>query len=301
MNINILNNIKTVESHDLKILVFNEGLTVPIDDLIALNGLGEIIIAVETPIEAGWLIGKVSGMGMKVVLSRRIPAKNYDILIASYFNDLIRLLTRNLKIKYLCFTQFVYGFDLINYYEFEENSYKLTANSNAHPHRPPRPCPAPSAPPPSSAIIVDEAGDETDGAIEPDVENDASNYEIIIKEVASTEMKYDKYTLNYLHPAVPGKISIIMIVSSLNNNFADVVRDIRAQNLPSLEIIIIDNAAGFRNNVKPDIRYGAQMPLDYCEYHAKELTTGEYIITLNQDSETFDVMTAINQGHYETR
>lgn len=299
MNINILNNIKTVESHDLQILVFNEGLTVPLDDLIALNGLGDVIIAVETPIEAGWLIGKVSGMKMKVVLSRRIPAKNYDVLIASYFNDLIRLLTRNLKIKYLCFTQFVYGFDLINYYEFEENSYKLTANNGAHPIRPPKP---PLAPPPLSGTVEhDECGDETDGAIEPDVENDASNYEVIIKEIASTEMKYDKYTLNYLHPAVPGKISIIMIVSSLNNNFAEVIREIRAQNLPSLEIIIIDNAAGFRNNVKPDIRYGSQMPLDYCEYNAKELTTGEYIITLNQDSEAFDVMTAINQGHYETR
>ena len=92
-----------------------------------------------------------------------------------------------------------------------------------------------------------------------------------------------------------------MIVSALNNNFADVLRNIRSQNLPLIEYIIIDNAAGFRNNVKPNIRYGERMPIDFCEYHAKELSTGEYIIILNEASPSFDVMEIISQGKFETR
>jgi hypothetical protein len=92
-----------------------------------------------------------------------------------------------------------------------------------------------------------------------------------------------------------------MIVSALNNNFAEVLRDIRSQNLALIEYIIIDNAAGFRNNVKPNIRYGERMPIEFCEYHAKEISTGEYIITLKEDSEPINVMAEILQGKFETR
>jgi len=64
-----------------------------------------------------------------------------------------------------------------------------------------------------------------------------------------------------------------MVVSQQNNNFAEVLRDLKAQELPSIEFIIIDNASNYRNNVKPNIRYGEKMPEDYCMYHAKELTS----------------------------
>lgn len=291
MNISVLENIKLVENdHTLKILVINTGIVISPQSILQLKNIGEVTIAVDNTIESSWLVGQLGGVRMRVVLRSRIPIDNYDILISNCLSDTERIILRSIKIKYLCFTQFVRNFNLANYYAFEENSYKLTINNVSHPHHGMRP---PCPPPPSQNNESEEPQSST--------ENDESNYEIIIKDIASTETKYDKYFLNYLHPVIPGKISIIMIVSELNNNFADVVRDIKAQNLPSYEIIIIDNAAGFRNNVKPDIRYGTKMPKDYCEYHAKELTSGEYIIMLDQDSASFDVMTAINQGQYETR
>lgn len=294
MNFNVLADLKQIENdHELSILVIDDALSIPIEDLVQLSSFGKVTIAVENTIEAGYLIGKLSGLKCTVVLNRRIPIMNYDVLISSSFSDVTRIIVKNLKIKYLCFTKFVRNFDLKNYYEFEENSYRLTSKDPVQMHHPHHPRPQPSCPPPSQ----DEETEENEDV----VENDASNYDTIIKDISSTLMKYDKYRINYLNPVVPGKISIIMIVSELNNNFAEVIRAIKDQKLPSIEFIIIDNAAGFRNNVKPNIRYGEKMPQDFCEYHAKELTTGEYIIIMNQDSEVIDVMTAINLGQFETR
>lgn len=312
INLQVLNNIKLSETdHELNILVINENLNISIEDQLALKSFGKITIAVNTPIEASCLISKFSGLNYSIVLTRRIPIRNYDILISNCFSEITRVIVKNLRIKYLCFTNFVRNFNLINYYEFEENSYKLAVEQMPykpvpHPPHPPIPPHSPSqreipttppGPPPINPMNEDDdpTNDVTVG------ENDESNYNAIIKDLSSTEVTYDKYKLNYLHPVVPGKISIIMVVSQQNNNFAEVLRDLRAQDLPSIEFIIIDNASNYRNNVKPNIRYGEKMPDDYCMYHAKELTTGEYIIALNQDSETFDIMTAINQGKYETR
>ena len=110
-----------------------------------------------------------------------------------------------------------------------------------------------------------------------------------------------KYGINYINEVVPGMTSIIMIVSENNNKFAETLRAIRAQNVGSIEYIIIDNAAGFRNNVKPNIRYGEKMSEDICIEHAKELCSGEYMFILNQDSDEINVLEEIEKGKYETR
>lgn len=297
INTQVLNNIKLAETdHELNILVINENLNISIEDQLLLKDFGRVTIAVNTPIESSHLIAKFSGLNYMVVLTRRIPIKNYDILISNSFSDITRVIVKNLRIKYLCFTNFVRNFNLTNYYEFEENSYKLTSESVPH-----KPCPPQRSTPPGPPPInpMNDDNDPTNDVVTG--ENDESNYQAIIKDIAATDMQYDRYKMNYLHPMIPGKISVIMIVSQQNNTFAEVLRELRAQELPSIEFIIIDNASNYRNNVKPNIRYGEKMPDDYCLYHAKELTTGEYIIALNQDSETFDIMTAINQGKYETR
>ncbi len=320
INTQVLQNIKLTETDSvLSILVIDQNLSIPMQDLVDLKQFGKITIAVESVMEQTFLIGKLSGLGYSIVLTRRIPIIKYDVLISTDLSEITRIIIKNLKIKYLCFTNFVQNFNLTNYYEFEENSYKIVSDqvSPSHPFIPPKPPVQPKPPsghfnppkPPSGHVIPppppiphhQDIINENDEIDIENVENDESNYQAIIKDISSTEMKYDKYHINYLHQVVPGKVSIIMIVSNVNTAFAEVIRELKAQNVQSLEVIIIDNAAGFRNNVKPNIRYGEKMPLDFCEYHAKELTTGEYIFVLNQDSESFDIMTAINQGKYQTR
>jgi hypothetical protein len=294
MNIEVLDRLKLIEhDHTLNILVINHNADIPMSDLVQLQYFGNVTIATSTTLMVSQLLGKLSGLKYNVVLTSRIQNKEYDVIIANEFTDFIRHIVTNYKIKYLCFLNFVRNFNLINYYEFEENCYKLTSLKN------------------SNEINIEEPGQEDvipeeneNELIHDDIEtisNQQGNYEVFIKDIASTPIKYDKYRINYLYPVVPGKISIVMIVSALNNNFAEVLRDIRSQNLALIEYIIIDNAAGFRNNVKPNIRYGERMPIEFCEYHAKEISTGEYIITLKEDSEPINVMAEILQGKFETR
>ena len=300
MNIEVLEKIKVIEhDHTLKILVINHNADILVSDLIQLKNLGEITIATSTPLMISQLLGKLSGLKYNIVLTTRIPIKNYDMIISNEFTDLIKHITSSLKIKYLCFLNSVKNFNLSNYYMFEENFYKLTSTSLESEIK------ISNIEETSNDGEKDDIQDVNNNEIISDdketIENVQGNYEVFIKDLASTPLKYDKYRINYLYPVVPGKISIVMIVSALNNNFADVLRNIRSQNLPLIEYIIIDNAAGFRNNVKPNIRYGERMPINFCEYHAKELSTGEYIIILNEASPSFDVMEIISQGKFETR
>lgn len=294
MNIEVLDRLKLIEhDHTLNILVINHNADIPMSDLVQLQPFGNVTIATSTTLMVSQLLGKLGGLKYNVVLTSRIQNKEYDIIIANEFTDFIRRIVTNYKIKYLCFLNFVKNFNLINYYEFEENCYKLSSLKN------------------TEEVNIEEPGQEDvipeeneNELIHDDIEvisNQQGNYEVFIKDIAATPIKYDKYRINYLYPVVPGKISIVMIVSALNNNFAEVLRDIRSQNLALIEYIIIDNAAGFRNNVKPNIRYGERMPIEFCEYHAKEISTGEYIITLKEDSEPINVMAEILQGKFETR
>jgi hypothetical protein len=294
MNIEVLDRLKLIEhDHTLNILVINHNADIPMSDLVQLQPFGNVTIATSTTLMVSQLLGKLGGLKYNVVLTSRIQNKEYDIIIANEFTDFIRRIVTNHKIKYLCFLNFVKNFNLINYYEFEENCYKLSSLKN------------------NDEVNIEEPGQEDvipeeneNELIHDDIKvisNQQGNYEVFIKDIAATPIKYDKYRINYLYPVVPGKISIVMIVSALNNNFAEVLRDIRSQNLALIEYIIIDNAAGFRNNVKPNIRYGERMPIEFCEYHAKEISTGEYIITLKEDSEPINVMAEILQGKFETR
>jgi hypothetical protein len=294
MNIEVLDRLKLVEhDHTMNILVINHNADIPMSELVQLQPFGNVTIATSTTLMVSQLLGRLGGLKYNVVLTSRIQNKDYDVIIANEFTDFVKRIVTNYKIKYLCFLNFVKNFNLINYYEFEENCYKLTSLKN------------------NNEINVENPEDYEDipeenenELISDDVEtisNQQGNYEVFIKDIAATPIKYDKYRINYLYPVVPGKISIVMIVSALNNNFAEVLRDIRSQNLALIEYIIIDNAAGFRNNVKPNIRYGERMPIEFCEYHAKEISTGEYIITLKEDSEPINVMAEILQGKFETR
>ena len=43
------------------------------------------------------------------------------------------------------------------------------------------------------------------------------------------------------------------------------------------------------------------MPVEFCKYHAKEISTGEYMILIDEDSPTFQVSDFIEKGLYETR
>jgi len=204
INLQVLNNIKLSETdHDLCILVIDENLSIPAEDIIPLKDYGNVIVAVNTPMESSYMIAKLSGLHMQVVLTRRIPIRDYDVLISNSFSDMTRVIVKNLKIKYLCFTNFVRNFNLTNYYEFEENSYKLTNEDTPRPHHDhsEHHHPTPPGPPPVSPDNEDDDVTNDESA----EENDEANYQAIIKDIASTEMVYDKYRINYLYPLVPRK------------------------------------------------------------------------------------------------
>ena len=104
INFNILDTIKNFEpNHMLNILILNENLTINVQDLISLNNYdyGNITVVVSTPLQSSQLIGKVNGLNIKVVLSRRIPIISYDLIISNSPTDLLYLLLSNLTVKYL--------------------------------------------------------------------------------------------------------------------------------------------------------------------------------------------------------
>lgn len=286
INFNILNTIQTSESnHLLNILVLNTDMSINLNELGELNNYGNIFIVVSTPLESSQLIGRLNAYkNIKVVLEQRIPIRSYDLVISNYPTSLLNLILSNLTVKYLYLINKPEGFELQNYYEFAQNSFRLkgvttTSQNNINNEQ-------------SNMNVVNE---------DTDMGEENVDYDIFIKELSITPIKYDEYRINYLKPAVPGKVSVVMIISALNNTFAEVIRKLKAQEYPLIEFIIIDNGAGFRNNVKPNIRYGSKMEIDFCEYHAKELCSGEYMFILHEDSELFDINECIEQGKYETR
>ena len=286
IDFNILNNIKTSESnHLLNILVLNTNIDIDINELNNLKTYGNIFIVVSTPLQSSQLIGNLGvNSNIKVVLKQRIPIRYYDLVISNYVTDTLNLILSNLTIKYLYLINKPENFTLQNYYEFSQNAFRLKNITT------------------TSQNNINEEDSNTNVIYEnSNLDEENIDYDIFIKTLSVTPIKYDEYKINYLYPAIPGKVSIIMIVSALNNKFAEVIRKLKAQEYPSIEFIIIDNGAGFRNNVKPNIRYGSRMELDFCEYHAKELCSGEYIFILHENSDLFDIYEYIEQGKYLTR
>ena len=127
INFNILNTIQTSESnHLLNILVLNTDMSINLNELGELNNYGNIFIVVSTPLESSQLIGRLGAYkNIKVVLKQRIPIKSYDLVISNYVTDLLNLVITNLTVKYLYLINKPEGFELQNYYEFAQNSFRL--------------------------------------------------------------------------------------------------------------------------------------------------------------------------------
>lgn len=298
MNFSILDNIKTIENgRSLNILFLNiNDLQFSYNTYINLKNYGELFVVCKSNFQIGPLRGKLNGSRIKFILPHQIPPNiNFDMVIceSSILKD-NKKLTDYFKFEYIYVLDENVTNELIeDYYVLSEHCLKFKFASIAN----------------DDSINENETNDTNLNVI-----NDANNYstsedlvltegdyEILIKDFATEPIKYDKYRINYLYPQVPGKVSIIMTVSSLNNTFPDVLKDIRSQGIGLIEFIIIDNAAGFRNNVKPQIRYGQRMPIEFCEYHAKEFCSGEYMIFLTEESPAFLVSDWLERGLYEVR
>jgi hypothetical protein len=284
--------LKIIENKKLNVLVFDPHNNINIQNLISLYKCGNIFVAVESTITSANLISHLNGIkNIKVILTRRIPIIDYDVIIFPYYSDYIQKILSLINVKY------VYIFDKpgefalkFNFYEIEKNLFKksLTKNEKIETQK-------------FEAEKLEKDPFKLTDEEKKLIENVSSNYNINFENISSIEINYDKYLINYLKPVIPGKVSIIMIVSECNNKFADTLRAIRHQKLPSIEYIIIDNAAGFRNNVKANIKYSDKMPYDFCVYHAKELCEGEFMFVFNENSDEVDILKEINKGQYETR
>lgn len=297
MNFTIFNRIKEIENNkslNILFLNLNEQIQVSFKDYIELKNYGNLFVVCKSPFQIGPLRGRLGHLNIKFILSHQIPPNiNFDIIIVdSLENEKINSLIEYFNFKYVYTLVKTSNLNLNNYYKFDENCFRLKLND-----------------------ITDDSSENNEinnsnvnvviDADEKEKEEDKNlsegDYDILVKGFATEPIKYDKYRINYLYPVVPGKVSIILIISKLTDTFFDVIRDIKTQNQGLYEFILIDNAAGFRSNVKPSIRYGTKMPLEFCQYHAKEISTGEYMIMLNEDSPTFQVSDFIEKGIYETR
>lgn len=299
MNFLVFDKIKVAEGkRPLNILFLNiDDIQFSLDTYIKLKEYGELFVVCKSSLQIGALRGRLNSYNIKFILSHQIPPNiNFDIVICT--SNIIKSnnkLTDYFKFEYVYILDDIYNNELLdNYYVFADHclKYKFASVANDEPD-------TTNQSSNTDADVFKDADELKDEETEIILEE--GDYEILIKDFAAEPIKYDKYRINYLYPQVPGKVSIIMTISRINDTFSEVLKDIRSQNVGLIEFIIIDNAAGFRNNVKPNIRYGQRMPIDFCEYHAKEFCTGEYMICLKEDSPTFLVSDFIEKGLYEVR
>ena len=295
INFTVFNRIKEVEnkiSLNILFLNLNDQIQIPINDYISLKEYGNLFVVCKSPFQIGPLRGRLGHLNIKFILSHQIPPNvNFDIIVVeSLKNNKLNSLIEYFNFKYVYTLLPSNSLILDGYYRFDENCFRFKLNDiETDPIQPP----------------IENNESNTNPIVEADEKEESNltegDYDILIKEFATEPLKYDKYRINYLHPMVPGKISIILIISQLTDTFFDVIRDVKAQNQGLYEFLVIDNGAGFRSNVKPAIRYGTKMPVEFCKYHAKEISTGEYIIMLDENSPTFQVSDFIANGLYETR
>lgn len=262
-----------------------------------LKEYGELYIVGGSSFQIGSLRAKLHHLGIKLILPQDIPSSvKFDVVI-SESNLLLnsQKLMDHFKFEYIYTLDDEWKNDLFkNYSVFSDHCLKRKFVDVNKKNEETKPVKKEAS---SVNVFVDADKKTTDFKEELKEED----YQSLIEEFTSEPIMYDKYRINYLKPQVPGMVSIIMIISNINTTFPDVLRELRSQNIGLIEFIIIDNAAGFRNNVKPSIRYGEQMPLDFCQYHAKELCSGEYMIFLTEESKPFSISEALEKGEYETR
>lgn len=291
MNINTLYNIITIENfnHPVEILVINENADISISNLLALGQFGNVTIVVDEPMASSNLIAKIGG-GIKknfnVVLSRKLPIRNYDILISNTLTEIIKLIINKIPIKYIGF--FIdTDLNLLGnkYIKIDTNFYQLRNSISESQH--------------INSSLIKEIKIQ---------KNDLINYDTIIKDVGSTYRDYNKYNLDYLNPVIPGMTSIIMILNKTANptdKWNTVLMSMKEQNIENIEFIVIDNGFSCINPRNKEnvitMKYTEAKPEDFCIRRAKELSSGEYIMIMNQDSDEFDIILAIHTGKYETR
>ena len=262
-----------------------------------LKEYGELTVVLSSSFQLGGLRGKLGRIGIKFILPQQIPSdENYNVVIGD--SNLLLNSTKlfeHFNIEYIYILDDNWNANLFKDYSiFSDHCLKrkfIDVNKKNEEEK--------QIEKESSSVNVFVDADKRTIDYKEDLKEE--DYQSLIEEFTSEPIMYDKYRINYLKPQVPGMVSIIMIISNINTTFPDVLRDLRSQNIGLIEFIIIDNAAGFRNNVKPSIRYGEQMPLDFCQYHAKELCSGEYMIFLTEESKTFSISEALEKGEYETR
>ena len=302
INFTIFNRIKEVENKrplNILFLNLNDQIQIPLKDYISLKEYGNLFVVCKSPFQIGPLRGRLGHLNIKFILSHQIPPNvDFDIIIVeSLENERLNSLIEYFDFKYVYTLLPSSSLVLDGYYKFDENCFRFKLNDVET---------DPIQPSTENNTINNESTANPIVDAEEVEKKEESNltegdYDILIKEFATEPLKYDKYRINYLRPMVPGKISIVLIISQLTDTFFDVIRDVKAQNQGLYEFLIIDNGAGFRSNVKPAIRYGTKMPIEFCQYHAKEISTGEYIIMLDENSPTFQVSEFIANGLYETR
>lgn len=295
MNFTVFNRIKEIENNEPLNILFlnlNENVYVSINEFINLKEYGNLFVVCNTSFQIGSLRGRLGHLNIKFILPHQIPPNyHFDLIITdSLENTRLMNLIEYFNFKYV-YTLLDDAAGLKNYYKFDENCYRLKINEIEEENN--------NEEETASNVNVVIDADEREEQEENNLTEE--DYEILVKDFATEPIKYDKYRINYLHPAVPGKVSIILIISELTDTFFDVIRDIKTQNQGPYEFILIDNGAGFRSNVKPTIRYGVKMPVEFCQYHAKEISTGEYLILIDENSPTFQISDFLEKGLYETR
>lgn len=232
------------------------------------------------------------------VLASRIPAREYDVIISDRAVSQAVDAVNYYKPKYfLCFYpngDHGFSFNSEEYFEFESGCFKQKMLSEAASKLEAQAREVEEASPVSEAKI-DKAIEESDNI-------DKKDFEAYLQSSPMSVNDYDPHYLKYIYDQVPGRVSIIIVVTGKYSRVAGMISEIKAQKLPDYEFVLVDNFAGFRTNFKSTLRYALkEVDPDYAKWRARELTTGEYIFILDQDSEVPDFKEEILKGKYCAR
>ena len=300
MRIETLQHIKSSSGDkEVQILVFDNGLRIAPRAIGALGSFGKVTVALGSYLELSNIASKFLGdKRFNCVLASRVPLKEYDIIISDRATPQAVEAVAYYKPKYfLCF--YPNGdrgcfFRSEEYSEFEPGCFKLKMLIEATKKKE------------AQAIEVEEASpvseDKIDKAIEESDAVDKKDFETYLQSSPMTSNSYDPHFLKYIYEQVPGRVSIILVVTGKYTRVTGMIAAIKAQKLDDFEIVLIDNFSGFRTNFKSALRYTArEVDPEYAKWRARELTTGEYIFILDQDSEVPDFREEILKGKYCVR
>ena len=297
MTIELLQKIKAAAGgKQLSFLVIDNKTPISPRALAALATFGKTVITVENAME----LSKVSTLfrgnsNVTVVIASKTPIQEYDVVIGYAIDSFVSKAVTWFKPKYvMSFVPPAQGFSFDGYYEIDRGCYKLDMGNAAETQQK------------EDEKNVDStqkmSPEKTTEIIDAVDENSEEYYEPHLLSASTHVETPEKPAMRWFNEMVKGRISLVLTLTGDSGNGGKIIANFKAQKIPDSEIIVVDNASKLRSNVKIAAKFSTQIPADVAKQIAKQMSTGEYIIELDQDSEPVDdIMGMVQRGECSAR